>query len=78
MLRYGLALAHTHTHTHAHKFCLICLSVSLQPFVGPRSVLQFLNRIHSRQDSFDGGSCIGRYLHMTTQTQNKGTQTSMP
>jgi hypothetical protein len=28
----------------------------LQPFVGPWPLFQFLNPIHSRQDSLDGGS----------------------
>jgi hypothetical protein len=33
-----------------------CLSMALQPFVGPWLLFQFLNLLHSRQDSLDGGS----------------------
>jgi hypothetical protein len=47
----------------------------LQPSVGPRPLLQFLDPIHSRQDSLDGGSARRK---AATYTQNKRTQTSMP
>jgi hypothetical protein len=48
--------------------------MALQP-VGPWPLLQFLNPIHSRQDSLDGESAR---LKAATYTQNKRTQTSMP
>jgi hypothetical protein len=54
--------------------------MALQPF-GPSSLFQFLNPIHSRQDSLNGGDQpVARPLptHRTTQTQNKSTQASMP
>jgi hypothetical protein len=54
--------------------------MALQPFVGPWSLFQFLNPIHSRKDFLDGGSPVARPLptHRTTEIQNKSTQTSMP
>jgi hypothetical protein len=68
-------------HTHTHTLTLsLSLSMALQPFVGPWSFLQFRNL--STQILGLLGRVIspspGRYLHMTTQTQNKRTQTSMP
>jgi hypothetical protein len=51
--------------------------MALQPFVGPWPLLQFLDPIHIRYDSFNGGSaCREASLptHRTTQTQNKHTQ----
>jgi hypothetical protein len=52
--------------------------MALQPFVGPWPLFQFLEPIHSRQDSLDGDQPISRPLptHIITQTQNKRTQTA--
>jgi hypothetical protein len=44
---------------------------------GPWSLIQFLNLIHSRSVSLDGGSAR-RKTHRATQTQNRRTQTLMP
>jgi hypothetical protein len=46
---------------------LVYLSMALQPFVGPWPLFQFLNPIHSRYDSLDGGSAR---LKAATYTQN--------
>jgi hypothetical protein len=54
----------------------ICLSVAVQPFVGPWLLFQFLDLLHSRYDSLPFASPLP--THGTTQTQNKRTQTSMP
>jgi hypothetical protein len=53
--------------------------MAAQPF-GPWPLFTFLNPIHSRSDSLDGGSARRKAAttHRTTQTQNKRTQTSMP
>jgi hypothetical protein len=53
--------------------------MALQPF-GPWPLFQFLNRIHSRYDSWTGDQPVVRPLptHRTAQTQTKRTQTSMP
>jgi hypothetical protein len=45
----------------------IRLSMGLQPIVGPWPLFQFLNPIHSRQDSSDGGSARRK---AATYTQN--------
>jgi hypothetical protein len=45
----------------------IHLSMALQPFVGRLPLFQFLNPIHSRQDSLDEGSVRRK---ATTYTQN--------
>jgi hypothetical protein len=42
--------------------------MALQPFVGPWLLFQFLDPIHSRQDSLDGGSARRK---ASTYTQNK-------
>jgi hypothetical protein len=45
------------------------------------TAFQFLDLLHSRQDSLDGGSAHRKAvpcIHRTAQTQNKRTQTSMP
>jgi hypothetical protein len=52
--------------------------MTLQPFLGPRLLFQFLDFLHSRYDSLDGGSVVTRPLPThRTQTQNKRTETSM-
>jgi hypothetical protein len=48
------------------------------PFVGPWTLFQFLNPIHSRQDSLDWGRPFARPLTTHRITQNKCTQTSIP
>jgi hypothetical protein len=35
---------------------IIIIIIALHPFVGPWSLFQFLDPIHSRYDSLDGGS----------------------
>jgi hypothetical protein len=64
----------------AQHLIRISLSMPLQPFVGPWPLFQFLNPIHSRQDSLGGGSARRKALpaHRKTQTQNKRTPTSIP
>jgi hypothetical protein len=47
------------------EFCLTII-MALQPF-GPWPLFQFLNPIHSLQDSFDGGSARRK---ASTYTQN--------
>jgi hypothetical protein len=56
----------------------LSLSIVLQPF-GSWPRFQFLNPIHSRQDSLDGDQPIARPLptYKTTQTRNKRTQISI-
>jgi hypothetical protein len=49
--------------------------MALRPFVGPRPLFQFLDPIHSRWNSLDGGSACRK---ASTYTQNKRTQASMP
>jgi hypothetical protein len=56
-------------------YASIYLFTTLQPFVGPWPLFQFLNPIHSRQDFLDAES--GR-RKAAIYTQNKRTQTSMP
>jgi hypothetical protein len=63
-------------------FCdIFCLWQALQPFVGPWPLFQFLNptSIHSRRTHWTGDQPVVRPLptHITTQTENKRTQTSM-
>jgi hypothetical protein len=61
---------------HNELFILsIPLSMVLPSFVGTRPLFQFVNPIHSRLDSLDGGSARRK---AATFTQNKRTQTSMP
>jgi hypothetical protein len=46
--------------------------MTLQPFVGPWPLFQFLDPIHSRQDSLDGGSAhrkAGIYTQNNTDTE---------
>jgi hypothetical protein len=55
--------------------------MALRPFVGPWSLLHFLNLFYTDgRTSWGGDQPIARPLptQRTTQTQNKGTQTSMP
>jgi hypothetical protein len=47
---------------------IIIIIMALQPFVGPWPLLQFLNHIHSRYDSLDGGSALRK---AATYTQDK-------
>jgi hypothetical protein len=56
------------------------LSMALQSFVGPWPLFQFLNAIQSGRTPWTGDQPVARPLptHRTTQTQNKGKQTSMP
>jgi hypothetical protein len=54
---------------------VIIIIMALQPFVGPWSLIQFLNPIHSRYESLGGGSARGK---ASICTQNKRTQASMP
>jgi hypothetical protein len=54
--------------------------MALQPFVEPWPLFQLLDLLHSRWDSFDGGSArrkAATCAHRTAQTQNKRTQTFM-
>jgi hypothetical protein len=46
---------------------IIIIIMALQPFVGPWPLFQFLDHIHSRQDSLDGGSARHK---VSTYTQN--------
>jgi hypothetical protein len=46
--------------------------MALQSFVGPLPVFQFLNPVHSRYDSLDGGSArrkAGTYTQNYTNTE---------
>jgi hypothetical protein len=54
--------------------------IVLQPFVGPWPLFQFLDLFTQSVGLIWRGISLllGRYLHRTTQTQNKRTQTSMP
>jgi hypothetical protein len=54
--------------------------MALEPSVRHWPPFQFLNPIQSRQESMDGDQPVAGPLptHITTQTQNKYTQTSMP
>jgi hypothetical protein len=57
------------------------LSMALQSFDWTFAAFQFLDSLHSRYDSLDGG--LGRRMaatctHRTAQTQNKRTEISMP
>jgi hypothetical protein len=49
---------------------ILCLSVALLPFVGTWTSFKFINPIHSRQDSLDGGSARRK---ASTYTQKKRT-----
>jgi hypothetical protein len=52
--------------------------MALQPFAGPWALFQFLDPIHSRWDSLDGGSARPKAAtYRRQQTQNKRTQTYM-
>jgi hypothetical protein len=46
---------------------IIIIIMAVQPFVGPWPLFQFLDPIHSRQDSLDGGSYRCK---ASTYTQN--------
>jgi hypothetical protein len=57
----------------------VCLSMTLQPFVGPWPLLQSLDLLHSRTPSTGDQPVTSRLpAYRTAQTQNKLTQTSMP
>jgi hypothetical protein len=59
---------------------IIIVIMALQSFVGLWPLFHFLDPIHSRYDSLDGDQPVARPVpaYRTTQTQTKGTQTSMP
>jgi hypothetical protein len=79
LLCIGYILIYTHTGYSISKSVftkrLICvveaisiyLFIGLQPFVVPWPLFQFLNPIHSQQDSLDGGSVRQK---ASTYTQN--------
>jgi hypothetical protein len=46
---------------------IIIIIMALQPFVGPWQLSQFLDSIHSRYDSLDGGSARRK---ASTYTEN--------
>jgi hypothetical protein len=46
---------------------IIIIIMALQPYVGHWPLFQFLDPIHSRQDSFDGGSA---HRKASTYTQD--------
>jgi hypothetical protein len=50
---------------------IIIIIMALQPFVVPLPIFQFLDPIHSRQDSLDGGSVRCK---TATYTQNTTTE----
>jgi hypothetical protein len=54
--------------------------MAIQAFVRLWQLFEFLDPIHSRQDSWDGGSarCKACTYTQNKTTQNKSTQTSMP
>jgi hypothetical protein len=59
---------------------IIIIMAAIQPFVGPWPLFQFLDPVHSQQDSLDGGisPSQGLYLHTEQHKQNKRAHTSMP
>jgi hypothetical protein len=65
---------------HPPVYLSIYLAMSLQPFVAPWQLCQFLDLLHSQYESLDGDQAVARPLptHRTAQTDNKRTQTSMP
>jgi hypothetical protein len=48
----------------------ICLSMVLQPFVGPWPLFQFLDLLHGQQDSLDGGSARHKATTCTQDSRN--------
>jgi hypothetical protein len=46
---------------------IIIIIMALQPFVGPWTLFQFLDPIHSRQDSLDGDQPVARPLYLHTE-----------
>jgi hypothetical protein len=56
----------------APKFEVIIIIMALQPFARPWSIFQFLDPIHSRQDSLDGASArrkASTYIQNNTNTE---------
>jgi hypothetical protein len=52
--------------------CLsVCLSMALQSFVWPWTLFQFLNPLHSRQDSLAGGSARHKAATYTQHNTNR-------
>jgi hypothetical protein len=45
--------------------------MALQPFVGPWSLFQFLDPVHSRYDSLHGGSAIRQAYTYTQNIKNR-------
>jgi hypothetical protein len=62
------------------RFEVFCLSVALQPFVGPWPLFLFLDPFTQSVEFLGRGisPSQGRYPHRTAQTQNKRIQASMP
>jgi hypothetical protein len=60
--------------SHICTFACASLCMALQPF-GPWSLFQFLNPMHCRYVSMDGGSALRKAVptHRKTQTQNTHT-----
>jgi hypothetical protein len=54
--------------------------MALQPGVGPWPIFQFLNPVHSRQDSLEGGSAHRKAITYTQDNTNTNeyTQTCTP
>jgi hypothetical protein len=69
-------------HSYFRIIIIIIIIMALQPFVGPWSLYQFLDRIHSRYDSLDGRSArrkASTYIQNNTNTEETHTiQISMP
>jgi hypothetical protein len=59
---------------------MVCLSLAIQPLVGPWPLFSFLILYTVGRTPWTGDQPAARSLpiHRTTQTQNKRTQTSMP
>jgi hypothetical protein len=70
----------TDARTLLPTYLLTYLSMAVQSFVRPWPLFQFLNLIHSRQNSLDKGLARREAATCTqdSQTQNKSIQTSMP
>jgi hypothetical protein len=53
------------------EFVYLCLSMTLQSFVGPWPLFQFLNSVHSRLDSLDGGPARRKAAIYTPNNTNR-------
>jgi hypothetical protein len=49
---------------------ILFIITTLQPFAGPWPLFQFLDPIHSRQDSLDGDQPVARPLRTQRTTQH--------